>query len=103
MRSYVKTKPSRNGKITLLFIDKGKSCLNREFFTSPMCPLMQFAKISESTVYASKFENIEVTLGFLLRVCNKNYFSYSSTETYVVGTQKNRLNETVLLSTQNIC
>ena len=24
-------------------------------------------------------------------------------QTYVVGTQKNRLNETVLLSTQNIC
>ena len=26
---------------------------------------------------------------------------YFSTKTYVVGTQKNRLNETVLLSTQN--
>ena len=33
----------------------------------------------------------------------KKYFSYFSTKTYVVGTQKNRLNETVLLSTQNIC
>ena len=33
----------------------------------------------------------------------KEYFSYFSTETYVVGTQKNCLNETVLLSTQNIC
>ena len=32
----------------------------------------------------------------------KNYFSYFSTKTYVVGTQKNRLNETVLLSIQNI-
>ena len=32
-----------------------------------------------------------------------NYFSYFSTKTYVVGTQKNRLNETVLLSTQNTC
>ena len=30
-------------------------------------------------------------------------YSYFSTETFVVGTQKNRLNETVLLSTQNIC
>ena len=55
---------------------------------------------------------------FLLRrpVCNgflagkrlsvyvtKNYFSYFSNKTYVVGTQKNHLNETVLLSTQNIC
>ena len=33
----------------------------------------------------------------------ENYFSYFSTKTYVVGTQKNRLNETVLLSTQNTC
>ena len=30
-------------------------------------------------------------------------FSYSSTKSYVVGAQKNRLNETVLLSTQNLC
>ena len=32
----------------------------------------------------------------------KNYLSYFSTKTYVVGTPKNRLNETVLLGTQNI-
>ena len=31
------------------------------------------------------------------------FFSYFSTKAYVVGTQKNRLNEMVLLSTQNIC
>ena len=30
-------------------------------------------------------------------------FFYFSTKTYVVGTQKNRLNEMVLLSTQNTC
>ena len=30
-------------------------------------------------------------------------FFYFSTKTYVVGTQKNRLNDTVLLSTLNIC
>ena len=35
--------------------------------------------------------------------CIKNQFCYFSTKTYVVGTQKNRLNETILLSTQNIC
>ena len=29
--------------------------------------------------------------------------SYSSTKTHVVGTQKNRLDEMVLLSTQNTC
>ena len=33
----------------------------------------------------------------------ENYFSYFSTKTDVVGAQKNCLDETVLLSTQNIC
>ena len=32
---------------------------------------------------------------------SKNLFSYYSTKTYVIGTQK--INEMVLLSTQNIC
>ena len=41
--------------------------------------------------------------GLKLRERTKNQFSYFSTKSYVVGTQKNRLNETVLLSTQNIC
>ena len=31
-RNFVKIKPSRNGKITLSFIDIGNSCLNREIF-----------------------------------------------------------------------
>ena len=39
--------------------------------------------------YEIIFDNI-----ILLRVRNKNYFSYFSTKTYVVGTQKNRLNKT---------
>ena len=33
----------------------------------------------------------------------KNYLSYFSTKTYVVGAQNNRLCETVLLATQNLC
>ena len=33
----------------------------------------------------------------------KTIFIYFSSKTYVVGTQKNRRNETVLLSTQNTC
>ena len=33
----------------------------------------------------------------------KIQFSYFSTKTYVVGTQKNHLNETVLLGTHNLC
>ena len=32
----------------------------------------------------------------------KKLFSYFSTKRYAVGTQKNRLNETVLLSAQNM-
>ena len=45
MRRFVKIKPLRNGKITLSFIDIGKSCLSREFFTSLICLLMLFAQI----------------------------------------------------------
>ena len=33
----------------------------------------------------------------------RNYFSYFSFKTYVVGTQNNRLNETVILNTHNKC
>ena len=38
--------------------------------------------------------------GSALGVCTKKIKSYLSTKTYVVGTQKNRLSEMVLLSTQ---
>ena len=41
--------------------------------------------------------------GLQIRVCIEKYFLYFSSKTYVVGTQKNRLNETVLLITQNTC
>ena len=39
--------------------------------------------------------------GLQIRVCNGKLLLYFSSKTYVVGTLKNRLNETVLLSTQN--
>ena len=35
--------------------------------------------------------------------CNKNLIFLFLNKTYIVGTQKNCRNETVLLSTQNIC
>ena len=35
-----------------------------------------------------------------MSVCDCKLFSYFSTKTYLVGTQKNHLNETVPLSTQ---
>ena len=40
---------------------------------------------------------------FGLDCITEKIISYFPPKTYVVGTQKNRLNETVLLSTQNIC
>ena len=55
MRSFVKIKPSRYGKITFSFIGIGKSCLNREFFASLICLLKQFAKIR----FSRKFPNLQ--------------------------------------------
>ena len=44
---------------------------------------------------------IHVLYRTLVNECiTKILFSYSSTKIYVVGTQKNHLNETVLLSTK---
>ena len=37
------------------------------------------------------------------RVCNLKVIFFFSNKIYVVGAQKSRLKETVLLSTQNIC
>ena len=55
MRSFVKINPSRNGKITRSFIDIGKSCLSRDFFTSLICLLMLFAIIK----FSRKFPNLQ--------------------------------------------
>ena len=54
---FSENKPSRNGKITLSFIDICKPCLNSEFFTSlhVICLLMLFAKIK----FSRKFPNLQ--------------------------------------------
>ena len=41
--------------------------------------------------------------GLQIRAHTEKIFFYFSTKTYIVGTQENRLNGTVLLSTQNAC
>ena len=48
---------------------------------------------------------IKMVITSLFKTCedSKDLFIYNFLKTYVVGTQNNRLNETVLLSTQNIC
>ena len=48
-------------------------------------------------------ERLAISQDFSSECAMKIYFFYFSTKTYVVGTQKNRLDMTVLLSTQNIC
>ena len=52
--SHMKIKPSRNGKITLSFIDIGKSWHNCEFFTALKCLLLLFGKIK----FSQKFLNL---------------------------------------------
>ena len=65
MRSFVKIKPSRNGKITLSFIDIGKSCLSRAriFHVTNMSfnairENKILVEISESTVLWAKMLSI---------------------------------------------
>ena len=48
MRSFAKIKPLRNGEMTLLFTDIGKSCLSPKFLTSEIYLLRLFAKIKFS-------------------------------------------------------
>ena len=64
MPSFVKIKPSRNGKITLSFIDIGKPCLSREFFTSLICLFMLFAKMK----FSRKFPNLQYMYHTLTRI-----------------------------------
>ena len=54
MQSFVKIRPSRYGKITLSFIDIGKSCLSREFF---QITNMSFNAIRENKILAEIFES----------------------------------------------
>ena len=53
---------------------------------------------NRSTVFLTTWIRPLVSSAYQKNVC----FFYFSTKTYVVDTQKNRLNETVLLSTQNM-
>ena len=58
---------------------------------------LQFANILEHLKFVCQIT------GPQLRVRTGKIIYYFSTKTYVLGTQKNRLIETVLLSTQNTC
>ena len=48
----------------------------------------------ENSNHTGKFDlKVILETGLQIRVCTGKLFSYFSTKTYVVGTQKNRLNE----------
>ena len=49
------------------------------------------------------FCSLKIISGLELRVRNRKIIVLFLYQTYVVGTQKNRLEDMVLLSTQNIC
>ena len=63
MRSFVKTKSSRNGEITLSTTDIGKSYPCSEFFRSQVCLLTLFAKIK----FSQKFPDLQYLSEFLSR------------------------------------
>ena len=56
-------------------------------------------KIKATTFFICGIKTIKVFQSSRQECVINNWFSYFSTKTYVVGTQKNRLDETVLLST----
>ena len=60
----------------------------------------QVVHVFSLQTWYTKFFKYHIS-GPQIRVRTGKLFSYFSTQTYVVGTQKKRLNETVLLSTQN--
>ena len=72
--------------------------VNNETFEYPQHVLVE----NYENKFSISHSSLEVS-GLQIRVHIGNYFLNFSSETYVVGTQKNRLNETVLLSTQNTC
>ena len=73
------------------------------FFSKLTFSKISFGNTIGENVGPDMNPNCLLRSGLYLRVCNRKITFFFSTETHVVGTQKNRLNETVLLTTQNIC
>ena len=66
MRSFMKIKSSRNGKITLSTTDKGKSYPSHEIFRSQVCLLTLFTKIKFTQnfrIYSMCHEKTQISLG----------------------------------------
>ena len=70
----------------------------KHFITEPLC-----SHTTSSWRTASNTIGLDINKIFERKIQLVFNSSYFSSDTYVVGTLKNSLNETVLLSTQNIC
>ena len=89
-----------------MFIVEGKALLFFSLFklvcdSTVRCShiIINYAKINVTWTDPETLYRPPVLIIYLL----ENYFLYFSSKTYAVGTRKNCLNKTVLLSTQNIC
>ena len=82
-----------------IYIFKREYCL----ISSHVTCLGHFELKTGSSIIQTNVWRLALQARASVRCVPKKLFSYFSIKTYVVGTQKNRLNETVLLSTQNIC
>ena len=60
------------------------------------CPIEVFVDMSHTEHYVTFYAHARYPVGSDVRPPDKSVFSFLSTKTYVVGTQKNRLNEMVL-------
>ena len=81
MRSFVKIKPSQNGKITLSFTDIRISCPSGEFLMLQICLNMLFAKIK----FSRKFPIYSIILDY----AGKQRHTSLYYETYMYRTKRN--------------
>ena len=111
--SYVQIDPSLNTHTDISSLGRSKFwsessstsilCVCEQQRLGQACKFVQarLRLCCSTTDFPKSHQFAHIMVGF--RVHTKKLFSYFSTKTYVVGTQNNRLSETVLLSTQNIC
>ena len=74
--------------------------LNDTFTLKTFCFSGSMYRLNGSSMFTRT--DYFLCLDLKIRVCKLTKNSFFSAKSYVVGTQKNRLNETVLLSIQNI-
>ena len=81
MKSTILEKPA--------YYSKSMEIIQLQIFTNQWCTA------TAQRINMVRYDGQDISANY------KSYFSYFSTQTYVVGTQKNRLNETVHLSVKN--